>query len=133
MRAAMGDEVQFAYRQFPITTVHPNAEPAAEAAEAAGGQGQFWPVHHLLFEDQEHLAIPDLVARAAALGLDVDRFATELVDHIHAGRVRQDFLSGVRNGVNGTPTFFVNGVRHDGAPDHPSLLAALQRSRPQGR
>jgi protein-disulfide isomerase len=126
VRDTMGDEMQFVYRHFPITTLHPHAEPAAEAAEAAGAQGQFWPMHHLLFEDQQHLDMPDLAARAAVLGLDVDRFASEVVERVHADRVHEDFMSGVRSGVNGTPTFFVNGVRHDGPPDYPSLLAALQ-------
>jgi protein-disulfide isomerase len=126
VRAAMGPELQFVYRHFPLTTVHPNALPAAEAAEAAGSQGQFWPMHDSLFEDQAHLAVPDLLARAVALGLDLERFEAELINHIHAGRVQADFLSGVHSGVQGTPSLFVNGVRYDGPRDVASLIGALR-------
>jgi Na+:H+ antiporter, NhaA family len=129
VRATMGDDLQFVFRHFPLTTMHPNAEPAAEAAEAAGSQGRFWPMHDSLFLHQDRLAAPDLVARAHALHLDVDRFTAELADRSHAGRVREDFLGGVRSGVNGTPTFFVNGIRYDGPVDLPGLLDAAQRAR----
>jgi protein-disulfide isomerase len=83
-------------------------------------------MHRLLFGRQERLGVRDLVGYAAALGLDVKRFATELEARVHAPRVREDFMSGVRSGVNGTPTFFVNGRRHNGGYDLPSLLAALR-------
>jgi protein-disulfide isomerase len=118
----VGDDMCFAYRHFPLTRIHPHAQQAAEAAEAAGAQGRFWPMHDLLFANQDRLAIGDLVGYAAALGLDVGRFALELDNHVHAPRVREDFLSGVRSGVNQTPTFFVNGVRHNGGYDLESLL-----------
>ncbi|HEY0396976.1 MAG TPA: DsbA family protein [Acidimicrobiia bacterium] len=126
VREEMGDALRFVYRHFPLTTVHPHAWMAAEASEAAGAQRRFWPMHDLLFEDQEHLAVPDLVTRARALGLDEDRFEEELAAHVHAGRVQEDFVSGVRSGVPGTPTFFVNGVRYEGPTDVDSLLAAVQ-------
>jgi protein-disulfide isomerase len=124
----MGDELQFVYRHFPLTTVHPHAEQAAEAAEAAGSQGRFWAMHDVLFENQQRLEAPYLHAYAEALGLDVGQFDRELVEHIHAGRVREDFMSGVRSGVNGTPTFYINGVRHNGSFELPVLLAALRRA-----
>jgi protein-disulfide isomerase len=108
--------------------MHPHAEGAAEAAESAGGQGQFWQMHDLLFENQGELREKDLARYAAALGLDSSRFNSELTRHTHAPRVREDFLSGVRSGVNGTPTFFINGVRHDEAFDLPAFLNALERS-----
>jgi protein-disulfide isomerase len=126
VRDRMGDDLRFVYRHFPLSTVHPHAWAAAEAAEAAGGQGRFWEMHDLLFEDQRHLAIPDLLARADALGLDVDRFEAELLGRVHAEKVQEDFLSGVRSGVPGTPSFFVNGARYDGPADFASLLAAVQ-------
>lgn len=104
------------------------AERAAEAAEAAGAQGKFWEMHDTLFENQDRLEDVHLAQYAALLGLDVARFALELAEHAYAPRVREDFLSGVRSGVNGTPTFFINGVRHDDAWDGPTLLAALARA-----
>jgi protein-disulfide isomerase len=119
-----GDEITFAYRHFPLTQVHPHAEPAAEAAEAAGSQGSFWKMHDLLFESRR-LGPRDLLGHASAIGLDVERFAAELDAHTHRPRVREDFLSGVRSGVNGTPTFFVNGIRHNGGGDPDSLSRAL--------
>jgi protein-disulfide isomerase len=108
--------------------VHPHAEQAAEAAEAAGAQRRFWEMHSILFGNQQHLDTPYLHAYAEALGLDVGRFDRELAHHVHADRVREDFLSGVRSGVGGTPTFYINGVRHDGSYDLPVLLDALQRA-----
>jgi protein-disulfide isomerase len=120
-----GDEMRYAYRHFPLTQIHPHAQQAAEASEAAAEQGAFWEMHRLLFDRQERLGARDLLGYAAALGLDVRRFATELEAGAHAARVREDFMSGVRSGVNGTPTFFVNGRRHNGGYDLGSLLAAL--------
>jgi protein-disulfide isomerase len=115
-----GDRVALTYRNFPLTTVHPHAQAAAEAAEAAGAQGRFWEMHDVLFENQQALDPDSLLEYADALQLDVDRFAKDLVSRRFADRVREDFLSGVRSGVNGTPAFFINGVRHDGG------LAALR-------
>ena len=125
VQAQIGDRLRFVFRNFPITTSHPRAEQAAEAAEAAAAQGGFWPMHDLLYENQQKLQDDDLRGYAARLGLDLDRFDSDLTRHVHATRVREDFMSGVRSGVNGTPTFYVNGVRHDGAYDTESLLAAL--------
>jgi len=127
VQAAMGDRLRFVFRNFPISTSHPHAEQAAEAAEAAAAQGRFWEMHDLLYEHQSRLEDQDLRGYAEGLGLDVERFDRELADHVHAARVRDDFMSGVRSGVNGTPTFYVNGVRHDDSSDRDTLLAALQR------
>jgi protein-disulfide isomerase len=120
----VGDEITYAYRHFPLTQIHPHAELAAEAAEAAGSQGSFWEMHDFLFETRR-LAPRDILSYASELGLDVERLADELDAHTHQARVREDFLSGVRSGVNGTPTFFVNGIRHNGGWDADSLLRAL--------
>jgi protein-disulfide isomerase len=125
MLKLMPDDVLFAYRHFPLTQIHPHAQQAAEAAEAAGAQGRFWEMHDLLFAHQDHLALRDLVEYANALSLDLDRFASELESGAHTARVREDFLSGVRSGVNGTPTFFVNGIRHNGGYDPEALLDAI--------
>ena len=126
VRERLGPRLRFVYRHFPLTNVHPHAEPAAEAAEVAGAQGHFWDMHDRLFQNQDTLESEDLVAHADALGLDVERFVDELANGVQAPRVRQDFLSGVRSGVNGTPTFYINDVRHDGSYDLASLLGALE-------
>jgi protein-disulfide isomerase len=120
---------RFAYRHFPLTQIHPHAGQAAEAAEAAGAQGRFWQYHDLLFENQDRLSTRDLVGYAQALGLDVERFVTDLEQRTYTPRVREDFISGVRSGVNGTPTLFVNGLRHNGGYDPETLVAALLASR----
>jgi len=121
----LGDDLRFVFRHFPLAQAHPHAQQAAEAAEAAGVQGKFWQMHDLLYEHQTALDSHHLLAYAGALGLDVERFASELASHVHADRVRQDFMSGVRSGVNGTPSFFINGRRHDGSYDLRTLLAAI--------
>jgi protein-disulfide isomerase len=126
VQALLGDELRFVYRHFPLTTVHPWAEPAAVAAEAAGSQGEFWPMHDLLFANQRILSTELFLAGAEELGLDVERFAKELSERVHAPRVREDFLSGVRSGVNGTPTFYVNGIRHNGPADVEALLGTIR-------
>ncbi len=127
VQARLGERLRFVFRNFPITTSHPHAEQAAEAAEAAATQGKFWPMHDLLYENQKNLRDRDLRAYAERLGLDVELFDEELAGHVHAERVREDFMSGVRSGVNGTPTFYINGVRHDGSYEIETLLAALER------
>jgi protein-disulfide isomerase len=128
VQSRLGDRLRFVFRNFPITTSHPHAELAAEAAEAADAQRKFWEMHDLLYESQQHLEAADLHRYAEQLGLDVGRFDNELARHVHAERVREDFMSGVRSGVNGTPTFYLNGVRHDGDYELETLLAALDHS-----
>jgi protein-disulfide isomerase len=130
VRKLLGDDLRFAYRHFPLSKIHPHALPAAEAAEAAGAQGRFWEMHDLLFANQRALGPDHLLGYAEALGLDLERFALELREHTHEPRIRDDFMSGIRSGVNGTPTFFVNGVRHNGGYDPESLLAAIRASLP---
>ena len=128
VQARMGDRSRFVFRNFPIPTSHPNAQHAAEAAEAAAAQGRFWEMHDLLYERQRHLSDGDLHAYAEELGIDVERFAHEMAEHLHAARVHEDFLSGVRSGVNGTPTFYINGIRHDDSFEAEVLLEALERA-----
>ncbi|HTO52398.1 MAG TPA: thioredoxin domain-containing protein [Myxococcota bacterium] len=124
----LGREIRFVFRNFPLSTVHPHAEHAAEAAEAASAQGLFWEMHDLLYENQGALEDDDLVAYAARAGAQKTRFTRELSSHIYAPRVREDFMGGVRSGVNGTPTFFINGVRHDDSFDFATLKKAIARA-----
>jgi protein-disulfide isomerase len=128
VQSRMGARLRFVFRNFPITTSHPHAEQAAETAEAAATQGKFWQMHDLLYENQKRLRDPDLRGYAERLALDVERFDKELAEHVHAARVREDFMSGVRSGVNGTPTFYINGARHDDSYDVETMLAALERA-----
>ena len=128
VQARMGDRLRFVFRNFPITTSHPHAERAAEAAEAAATQGRFWEMHDLLYENQQRLSDEDLHSYAEQLGLDVAPFEQQMADHVHAERVHEDFISGVRSGVNGTPTFYINGARHDGSYELETLLAALEEA-----
>jgi protein-disulfide isomerase len=122
----MGDDLRFAFRHFPLAQIHPHAFGAALAAEAAGAQGAFWPMHDVMLEHQDRLDTGDLVAFAEGLGLDIGRFIADLEQRTYEPKVREDFMSGVRSGVNGTPTFFINGVRHNGGYDVPSLLEAAR-------
>jgi len=128
----LGDDLLFAFRNFPLTNIHPHAEHAAEAAEAAGARGNFWGMHDLLFENQGALEDDDLVAFAGELGLDETRLIREVTSSVYAPRIREDFRSGVRGGVNGTPTFFINGERYDGEFNLKYLLNALTPQRVEG-
>jgi protein-disulfide isomerase len=121
----VGDRMRLIFRNFPLTTAHPDAQRAAEAAEAAGAQGKFWQMHDALFDHQSRLEIESLLQYAADIGLDVARFSNDLETHAFARRVHEDFVSGVRSGVNGTPTFFIDGLRHDDAWDVETLSEAI--------
>src|SRR4051812_1221315 len=121
----LGKRLCFAFRNFPLANAHPHAEHAAEAAEAAAAQGRFWEMHDLLYKNQNALEDEDLARYAAVLGLDAQRLLREVLTGAHINRLREDFRSGARLDVNGTPSFFVNGVRYDGSPDADALLAAL--------
>ena len=125
-----GKVIRFAFRQFPLTHLHPHALIAAQAAEAAGAQGKFWAMHEVLFGNQDALEPEDLLSYARSTGLDVPRFVTELEDGVHLSKVTRDYQTGARSGVRGTPTFFVNGRRHDGAWDANSLIAASREALP---
>ncbi|MFL5523765.1 MAG: DsbA family protein [Gemmatimonadaceae bacterium] len=114
IRRSMGDSLRFVYRHFPLAEAHPHAQHAAEASEAAGAQGKFWEMHHMLFENHEALDNQDLLLYVARIGCDARRAAEELAAGAYTRDVRDDFRGGVRSGVNGTPTFFVNGYRYDG-------------------
>jgi protein-disulfide isomerase len=125
LQEEVGDQFRLVFRHFPLTQVHPHAQRAAEAAEAAGAQGKFWEMHDALFENQEALEDVSLYSYAQDLDLDMVVFERDVVGGVYTPRVREDFMSGVRSGVNGTPTFFINGRRHNGAWDVESLGAAI--------
>jgi NhaA family Na+:H+ antiporter len=127
LQERLKDQFCYVFRHFPISTAHPNAQNAAEAAEAASAQGKFWEMHDHLYEHQDALDDHHLVQYAAELGLDTERFEHELRAHAYEDRVRDDFLGGVRSGVNGTPSFFINGERYDGPWDVESLLAEIEK------
>jgi protein-disulfide isomerase len=126
-------EVRYVWRHLPLTDVHPRAQLAAEAAEAAGAQGAFWPMHDLLFAHQDALGPADLVSYAEDLDLDTDRFRDELEQGVHQTRIAQDVESADVSGVSGTPTFFINGRRHYGAFDLDTLKRAIRTARAQAR
>ena len=128
LRASAGDNLRFVYRHFPLTGSHPHAELAAETAEAAGAQGAFWPMHDLLLANQQALTAHDLERYAARLGLDVGAFTTGVEQHAYQRGVQADFMSGVRSGVGGTTTFYINGVRYDGDYDEEALQKAIQKA-----
>ena len=125
LRAILGDDLRYVFRHLPLTDVHPLAEQAAVAAEAAGAQGQFWQMHDLLFAHQDELETEDLIGYAADLGLDVEQFVRDLDDDELAARVRADVASAEASGARGTPTFFVRGRLYTGPHDAQSIAAAL--------
>ena len=123
----MPDELLFVFRHFPLAQTHPHAMAAALAAEAAGAQGKFWAMHDTLLENQNALRYADLLRHAERLDLDVDRFIADIKSDDYRQRVRVDFRSGVRSGVNGTPTFFVDATRFDRSWANGSLTIAVTR------
>jgi protein-disulfide isomerase len=128
-----GRDLRFAYRHFPLATVHPMARPAAEAAEFAGAHGRFWQMHSALFANGARLSDAVILALAAQLALDPAELRAALVQGIYAPKVEADFAGGVRSGVNGTPCFFINGRRHDGSWDARTLSAAIETTRKDAR
>lgn len=131
LRARMSTQVCYAFRHFPLTTIHHRAEPAAEAAEAAGAQRMFWEMHDMLYRHQQQLDDVHFMSHAHTLKLDLARFRSELDSHAHFPKVRDDFTSGIRSGVTGTPTFYINGARHDGSWELPALLGAVRAAASQ--
>jgi protein-disulfide isomerase len=123
----LGDQLRFVFRHFPLKQQHPHAYHAAEAAESAGTQGKYWAMHDVIFENQHALEDQDLVRYAKSVGANPDRVAGDLEAGTWEKRVRDDFRSGVKSGVNGTPTFFINGERYDGTwTDEGRFIADLR-------
>lgn len=123
-------DIRLVFRHFPISTTHPHARIAAESAEAAGAQGQFWEMHDMLFTHQDRLEFDDLRSYAHAIGLDMMRFDQEMSARVYEEEVRWDFRRGIQDGVNGTPSIFVNGLCYDGPRDRQTILSAIQAQVP---
>ncbi|MDP9356345.1 MAG: DsbA family protein [Chloroflexota bacterium] len=121
-----GDDLRFVFRNFPLREIHPHAQRAAEAAEAADAQGKFWEMHETLFARQRSLEAVSLDAYAAELDLGPARCGHELAAHSHAPRIQADLEGGIASGVKGTPTFFVNGRRHDASYDRETMVRAIE-------
>jgi len=121
-----GERLCFVFRNFPLTQIHANAQSAAETAEFAASEGKFWEMHDLLFENQERLGDDLFAELATQLGLDATKLRESLENGSYTSRVRNDFTGGVRSGVNGTPTFFINGQRHNGPADFEHLVKAIE-------
>jgi protein-disulfide isomerase len=126
---SFGDDLRYVWRNLPLTDVHPRAQLAAEAAEAAAAQGKFWEMYEHLLTHQDELRPSDLWDAAEMLGLDRDRFSDEIRRHLYANRIAEDVDGADQSGVSGTPTFFVNGLRHQGAYDATTLAEAVRTAR----
>ncbi len=126
LQKSLGKKLRFVFRNFPLTEAHPYALVAAEAAEAAALQGKFWEMHDFIYENQDSLEPDILPDWAEQVGLDVEEFGTAIGQGEITKRIKDDRLSGIRSGVNGTPCFFINGARYDGQADYDSLRPALE-------
>lgn len=120
-----GKRLRFVFRNFPLIEIHPYAGIAAATAEFAATKNKFWEMHDLLYENQKYLDIPDLISYAKLLDLSEVDLEKSIEKEEFAEKIKQDFMGGVRSGVNGTPTFFINGVRHNGSYEYEELLAAI--------
>jgi Na+/H+ antiporter NhaA len=127
--SSFGDEIRYVWRHLPLNDVHPGAQLAAEAAEAAFAQGHFWEIYDLMLTHQDALTPKDIGGYAEELGMDVDRMWDELRRHVHTPRIAEDVASADASGVSGTPSFFINGRRHQGAYDIETLSAAVRSAR----
>jgi protein-disulfide isomerase len=120
-----GDNLRFVFRNFPLTQVHPHSQRASEAAEEAAAQNKFWKMHDYLYEHQQALDDKHLEKYAKIIELDLERFDEDMENHIHIPKIREDFLSGIQSGVNGTPSFYINGTRYNGSWDFDTLMQTL--------
>ena len=126
----LGSKLRFVFRNFPLSNIHEHAMKAAESAEAASAQEKFWPMHDFLYEHQATLGDSSVaLGYAKKLGLDTQKFEREITRHVYEKRIRDDFMGGVKSGVNGTPTFYVNGIRHDGDAVAKALVETLNKTK----
>jgi protein-disulfide isomerase len=131
--AHFSGKLRFVFRHFPLEEVHPHALQAALAAEAAGGQGKFWPMHDLIFDNQAHLKPNNLRAYAGQIELDMVRFDADMADELYLQRIREQIDGGSRSGVRATPTFFLNGRLHDVSYGLQSLRGAIESALKAGK
>jgi len=122
----MGDKLKFVFRNFPLTEIHPDAFNAALAAEAAGLQKKYWEMHDIIFEHQRHLATENILAYAKRIGLNMAEFSKDIQLPALSEKVENDIESGIRSGVNGTPSFFVNGVKYNGSWEEEDFIEFLE-------
>lgn len=127
LQKEIGGGLRFIFRNFPLTKIHRHALAAACVAEAAAWQDRFWEMHDMLYENQDKFRDRDLITWARTLELNIERFMSDLSSSKVITKIQEDFGGGIRSGVNGTPTFFINGLRHDGSYNYEDLLAALQQ------
>lgn len=125
-----GDKLRLVFRNFPLVESHAHAGIAAITAEFAGSKNKFWEMHDLLYENQDKLELPDLLSFAASLSLSKEDLRNAIENEQFKEKIKDDFMGGVRSGVNGTPTFFINGVRHNDSFEYDVLLDALNRQKP---
>jgi protein-disulfide isomerase len=130
LQRELGNRLRFVFRHFPLREIHPHALAASRAAEAAGEQGKFWEMHEYIFSHQHALDDEHLLEYAVAVGLDVDRYQDDKGSAPVAGRIERDVQGGIRSGVRGTPTFFINGRRHHGSYEVDTLRAAISAELP---
>jgi protein-disulfide isomerase len=128
MERRFGERLRFVFRNFPLTNVHPDAQRAAEAAEWAASVGAFWPMHDALFEARQQLSEVQILAVTRRLGLDPRSLETAWETRAFFRRVKEDFRSGIDSGLEGTPGFFIDGLRHAGAWDADALARAIERA-----
>jgi protein-disulfide isomerase len=126
LQSELGDRLRVVFRNFPLNSVHPHASVAAQAAEAAAAQGKFWEMHDVIYEHQDDLTPPDLVHYALRIGVEVYQFQADLAAERYARRVQSDYDGGVKSGVKGTPTIFINGRRYTGELEYDQMMAAVQ-------
>jgi Na+/H+ antiporter NhaA len=131
--SSLGDDVRYVWRHLPLNDVHPSAQLAAEAAEAAAAQGRFWEMYDILLSHQGELRLRDLIRYASEMGLDMERFRDELRRREHAPRISEDVASADESGVSGTPTFFINGRRHYGVYDIDTLTDEVRTAKTRAR
>jgi protein-disulfide isomerase len=126
LKKRFGKQLRFVFRNFPLAQIHEYAEVAAEAAEFAGAAGHFWEMHDGIFEHQSRLGVPLLKELAAKIGLASEKLDAALASHEYLERIKADFMGGVRSGVNGTPTFFINNKRYENAPEFDEMVEAIE-------
>jgi protein-disulfide isomerase len=129
LQQELGDQLRFVYRNFPLIEIHPHALHAAFAAEGAAAQGKFWEMHDAIFHHQHTLEDADLAQFAETVGLDLEQYTRDMTEQRGLARIKEDVEGGERSGVQGTPTFFINGILYRGSWEHDALLAALQAAR----
>jgi protein-disulfide isomerase len=122
-----GDKLYFVFRNFPLNDIHPHAQAAAEAAEAASAQDKFWEMHDYLFEHQKALDHSHLLEYAKKVGLDIERFKMDLADHVYTSLIDESLKTGIKSGVEGTPTFYINGVRYEDSWDLQTFSETIKR------